>query len=171
MVESAGGVDTVAKVVLKDAIFDKDISDGTASTAAGFDAVALALFNETVAKNEFVAVGQEDGPVSASHMGAKELDVAALGQSEMVPDRPDQAAVFDAEVFLSFRLNPKSSGEVDFMLFACWSEGRRVEIIDGEILNAAVIAEFEQSSVVGGFGCVDDIQICTFDGGKFEVVR
>ena len=171
MVEATGGIDAVAKVVLKDAIFDQDISYGSASTSAGFDSVALALFNEAVAEDEFVAVGQEDGPVSASHMCAKELDVAALGKPEMVSDRTDQAAVFDAKVLLSFCLNPKPSGEIYFMLFTCWSEGRRVEIIDGEILNAAVVAEFEQGSVVGRFGCVDDIQICTFDGGKFEIVR
>ena len=109
--------------------------------------------------------------MSASHMCAGDLDVAALGKTEMVSNRSNQAAVFDAEVLLSFRLNPKSSGEIYFMLFACWAKGRSVEIIDGEILNAAIVAEFEQGSVVVGFGCIDDIQICTFDGGKFEVVR
>jgi len=68
-------------------------------------------------------------------------------------------------------LNPKPSGEINFMLFACWTQRWRIEIVDGEVLNAAVVAKFEQGSVVGGFDCIDDIQICTFDGGKFEVVR
>ena len=89
MVEATGGIDAVAKVVLKDAIFDQDISYGSASTSAGFDSVALALFNEAVAEDEFVAVGQQDGPMSASHMCAGDLDVAALGKSEMVSNRTD----------------------------------------------------------------------------------
>ena len=143
VVKSAGGVDAVAKVVLKDAIFDQYVSDSSTSTAAGFDSVALALFDEAVAEDEFVAVGQEDGPMSASHMCAGDLNVAALGKPEMVSNRSSQAAVFDAKVLLSFRLNPKPSGEMDFMLFACWSEGRRIEIVDGEVLNAAVVSKFE----------------------------
>jgi len=51
VVEATSGVDTVAKVVLEDAFFYLYIPDGTACTAAGFDAVALALFNEATAED------------------------------------------------------------------------------------------------------------------------